>query len=116
MTKVVRMVDWRDCPNLLVASVYDTKPVHLLSMTLDCVEWNVMQKKVWSEKANKKSYLKFLCLNMIDDYNHNMNLEDLADQPQGVYHPDHWMHHRKWIMVAGMNVYKMYEVMHEEDM
>jgi hypothetical protein len=58
--------DCRDCPNLLAASVYDTKPVHLLSMAFDCVDWYVTQKKVWNEKAKKKSLVKFLLLNMID--------------------------------------------------
>jgi hypothetical protein len=37
-TKAVRMIDSRNCPDLLAASVYDTKPVHLLSMVSDCVE------------------------------------------------------------------------------
>jgi hypothetical protein len=45
-TKVARMVDNRNCPDLLASSVYDTKPVHVLSMALECVEWNVKQKKV----------------------------------------------------------------------
>ncbi len=74
------MKDYRDCPDLLAASVYDTKLVHLLSMALDCVEWNVTQKKLWNEKAKKKSFIKFLCLNMIEEYNNNMNLVDMADQ------------------------------------
>jgi hypothetical protein len=79
-TKVVRMMECRDCPNLLAASVYDTKPVHLLSLALVCVEWNVTLKKVWSEKAKKKSFVKFLCLNMIDNYDHNLDSVNLADQ------------------------------------
>jgi hypothetical protein len=107
ITKAARMVDCRDCPNLLAVSVYDTKPVHLLLTASDCVEWNVMQKKVWSKKAKKKSFVKFLHLNMIDDYNHNMDLVDLADQLWGVYHPDHWMQNMKWwwaIWIWGIEV------------
>ncbi len=72
MTKAARMKDCRDFPDLLAASFYDTKPVHLLMTASDCVEWNVTQKKVWNEKAKKKSFVKFLCLNMIDEYNHNI--------------------------------------------
>ncbi len=94
--KESRMMDCCDCPDLLVASVYDTKPVHLLSTALDCVEWNVIQKKVWNEKVKKKSFMRFLCLSMIDQFNHNMNLVDMADQLWGVYCPGHWMRNRKW--------------------
>ncbi len=60
---------------------------------------------------------------MIDEYNHNMNLVDMADQLQGVYRPDHWMRNRKWwwviwiwgIRAAETNGYKLYEVMYEEE-
>jgi hypothetical protein len=122
--KAARMKDCQDCPDLLSASVYDTKPLHLLSMASNCVEWNVTQNKMWNEKATKKSFVKFLCLNMIDKYNHNMNSVDMADQFWGVYCPDHWMQNRKWwwaiwiwgIGVAGTNAYKLYEVMYEEEM
>ena len=89
------MVDSRNCPDLLAALVYDTKPVHVLSMALECVKWNVKQKKVWCEEEKKKAFVKFLCLNMIDEYNHQINLLDIADQLRGVYRPDHWMRMRK---------------------
>ena len=88
------MIDSRNCPDLLAVSVYDTKPVHLLTMVSDCVEWSVKRKKVWSEKEKKKTFVEFLRLNMIDDYNHNMNSVDVADQLRDVYRPDHWMRNR----------------------
>ena len=52
----------------------------------------------------------------------NMNSTDIADQLRGVYRPDHWMRHRKWrwayfiqaIGVAGVNAYKMYDVLYDE--
>jgi hypothetical protein len=96
-TKGARMKDYQDCPDLLAASIYDTKPVHLLStaLALDCVERNVTQKKVWNEKTKKKSFVKFLHLNMIDKYYHNMNSVDMGDQLWGVYRHDHWMRNRK---------------------
>jgi hypothetical protein len=117
------MVDSQNCPDLLAASVYDIKPVHVLSMALECVEWNVKQKKVWCEKEKKKAFVKFLCLNMIDEYNHQMNSVDMGDQLRGVYHPDHWMRMRKWwwaiwlwgLGVARTNAYKIYKVMYDEE-
>jgi hypothetical protein len=121
-TMAARLVDCYDCPDLLAVSTYDTKPVHLLSTAADSVEWIVAKKKVWSEEAHQKAFVKFLRLNVIDEYNNNMNSTDIADQLRGVYRPDHWMRNRKWwwaiwiwgIGVAGVNAYKIYEVMYEE--
>ena len=52
-----------------------------------------------------------------------MNSTDIADQLRGVYRPDHWMRHRKWwwayfiwaIGVAGVNAYKIYTCLYEEE-
>jgi hypothetical protein len=115
------MVDSRNWPDLLATLVYDTKPVHVLPIASKCVEWNVKQKKVWCEKEKKKAFVKFLHLNMIDEYNHQMNLVDMADQLWGVYRPDHWMQMKKWcwaiwlwgLGVARTNGYKIYEVMYD---
>jgi hypothetical protein len=52
-TKAARLVHCQDCPDLLAASIYDTKPVHLLSTASDCVEWTVTTKKVWNEKGKE---------------------------------------------------------------
>ena len=122
-TKAARLADSQTCPDLLAASVYDTKPVHMLSTVSECVEWTVMRKKVWSEKEKRKAFVEFLRLNMIDDYNHHMNSVDIADQLRGVYRPDHWMRNRKWwwaiwlwgLGVARANAYKIYEVMYDEE-
>ena len=107
---------------MLAVSTYDTKPVHLLSTAAETVEWIVKQKKVWSATDKNKSLIKFLRLNLIEDYNMNMNSTDIADQLRGVYRPDHWMRNRKWwwayfiwaIGVAGVNAYKIYAVLHED--
>jgi hypothetical protein len=52
-----------------------------------------------------------------------MNTMDLADQVRGSYRPDRWMRQRKWwwaffiwgIGVAGVNAFKMYDSMYEEE-
>ncbi len=79
---------------------------------------------MWKEKAKKKSFVKFLCLNMIDKYSHNINSVNMADQLWDVYRPDRWTRNRRWwwaiwicgIRVAGTNPYKLHEVMYEEEM
>ena len=61
-------------------SLYDTKPVHLLSTTAKEVRWIVKQREVWSTEAQKKAMMKYLCLNLIEEYNSHMNSTDIADQ------------------------------------
>ena len=64
-----------------------------------------------------------LRLNVIDDYNSNMNGTDVADQLRGVYRPDHWMRNRKWwwsyfnwaLGVASVNAYKIYGSIYDDD-
>lgn len=115
-TKAARLQNSLDCPDLLAVSVYDTKPVHLLSTVSDSVKWVQKSRKVWSQQHNTSQVMKFLRLNAIDDYNQNMNSTDISDQLRNVYRPDHWMRNRKWwwaffiwaIGVAGVNAYKLY--------
>ena len=52
-----------------------------------------------------------------------MNSTDIADQLRGNYRPDRWMRQRKWwwaffiwaIGVAGVNAYRIYEVIYDEE-
>jgi hypothetical protein len=94
----------------------------MLSTVAELVEWNIKQKLVWSTMEKKKSLFKFLRLNVIKEYNMNMNSSDITDQLRGVYRPDHWLRNRKWwwsyfiwaLRVAGVSAYKMYNVLYEE--
>jgi hypothetical protein len=111
------------CPDLFAVSVYDTKPVHILLTAADCVEWIVKTRKVWDTATQQRAIMKYLCLNVIEDYNHHMNSTDIADQLRGSYWPDRWMRQRKWwwaffiwgIGVAGVNAYKIYETIYDEE-
>ena len=104
-------------------SVYDTKPEHTLLTAADCVEWIVKTRKVWDTAAQQRAIMKYLRLNVIEDYNHHMNSTDIADQLRGSYRPDRWMRQRKWwwaffiwgIGVAGVNAYKIYKTIYEEE-
>jgi hypothetical protein len=82
-THAARLANFPGCPNMLAVSPYDTKPVHILSTVAESVEWIAKERKVWDANENKKSLIKFLCLNVIEDYN--------TYQLRGVYRPDHWM-------------------------
>jgi hypothetical protein len=79
-TMAARLVHLPKCPDVLAVSTYDTKPVHLLSTAAETVEWIVKGKKVWSATDKNKSLIRFLHLNLIEDYNMNMNSTDIADQ------------------------------------
>jgi hypothetical protein len=82
-TKAARLDNLPGCPDMLAVSTYDTKPVHILSTAAESVEWVAKERKVWDANENKKSLIKFLRLNVIEDYNNNMNRTDIADQLSG---------------------------------
>jgi hypothetical protein len=71
---------------LLASSVYDTKPVHYLSMvSVKLVEWVVVEMKVYNVNTQKTEYIRFLRLNVIHKYNHTMGHVGVADQLRGSY-------------------------------
>jgi hypothetical protein len=95
-TKAAWLTGLARCLDLLAVSLYDTKPVYLLSTMAHEVRWMVKQWRVWSASAQKKAMMKYLCLNVIEEYNMNMNATDIANQLRGNYRPDRWMRQRKW--------------------
>jgi hypothetical protein len=122
-TTAARLLHCKDCPDLLAVCVYDNKPVHLLSMVSESVEWLVKKRKVYHRESNSMKMMGYLRLNVIDEYNNNMNNVDIADQLRGQYRPDFWMRHKKWwwavfiwgLGVAGVNGYKIYVAMWDEE-
>jgi len=122
-TKAARLHNYDVCPDLFVVSVYNTKPVHILSTAADCIGWIVKTWKVWDTTAQQRAIMKYLRLNVIEDYYHHMNSTDIADQLRGSYRPDRWMRQRKWwwvffiwgIGVAGVNAYKINKTIYEEE-
>ena len=104
------------CPDLVASSIYDTRPVHFLSMACDKIKWIPKVKKVYNVDTGGVENLAFLQLNQIDDYNNTMGGMDIADQLRGTYRPDHWLRNRKWwwaiwnwsLGLQLVNVYKIY--------
>lgn len=86
----------KSIPNLVAVSVYDTKPVDFISTICNSIEWVPLARKVWNESKQEMDVLKFLRLNVNDDYNKDMNACDVADQLQNNYRFDLWMRNFKW--------------------
>jgi hypothetical protein len=71
-------------------SVYDTKPVHFISMVAENIDWIEKCRLVFDAEAAKMMELNYLRLNMVDEYNMDMGHVDLADQLRGNYQMDRW--------------------------
>ncbi len=87
-TAAARLVNLSDSPDLFAISVYDTKPVHMLSTVEESMYWDLKKRKVWSAVHREIREIGLLCLNFIDNYNNNMISTDIADQLRGSYWPD----------------------------
>ena len=106
------------CTNPLVCiSLYDSKPVYLLSTACSEIKWIAKHRKVWHKGKNAYASIKFLRLNVIDFYNKNMGSVDIADQLRNHYRYDtQWHRNRKWwwavwwwgFQVLLTNAYKVY--------
>ena len=111
------------CPNLVCASVYDTKPVTMMSTICETIDWDEMQREVYDIAKKKKVTMKFLRLNLINTYNNNMGSVDLADQKRNNYRFNHWLRNRKWwwaiflwaLGVASTNAHIIYEHDYERE-
>ena len=93
--KAAKLVCDTGCPKLIALSIYDTKPVHYLSMVYKSIKWKKLERKVYNVDTNRVEALIFFRLNRIDTYNHGMGNVDLADQLRGVYCLDRWVRNRK---------------------
>lgn len=77
-------------------SLYDSKPLYFMSNTCESVKWKTMTSKVWHKDLQKMDEIPFFCLNIVDDYNNDMNDIDLVDQVKFVYCWNFFMQKRKW--------------------
>ena len=115
-TKYVVLKGDPDCPHLITTSVYDTKPVHYLSMVCKELKWIVCKNSVYNVDPGTNESLKFLQMSNINNYNHQMGDIDIVDQLRNNYQFNHWLRKRKWwwsimfwsIGVILVNVYVIY--------
>eukprot|EP00854_Cymbomonas_tetramitiformis_P023941 gene23941-29050_t len=117
--KIARTEDFK----LVAVSIYDSKPVHFLSTIHSKVSLIEKYRKVWDNVQKAKKEVQYTRLNVINDYNFNMNGVDIADQLRGNYRFDGpWMRQRKWWWalflwatgVATVNAYLLYKTQCEQ--
>jgi len=95
MVKVAILKGDSQCPDSVATSVYDTKPVHFLSMSAESFKW-IKKRDVYDKVKKGIVNTEFLRLNINDDYNCQMGHVDVADQLRNYYQMDHWMRKTKW--------------------
>ncbi|KAK3259111.1 hypothetical protein CYMTET_31882 [Cymbomonas tetramitiformis] len=82
---------------VVAVSIYDSKPVHFMTSFHTSVTEIQKQRKIYDVNQGKMVDLPFTRLNVINDYNFNMNGVDLCDQLRNQYRCDGpWMRQRKW--------------------
>ncbi len=107
--------------NLIVASCYDQKPFYMLSHSISEITWVEREKRAYSHLLNMVVAFKFLHFNLSDDYNFEMNDNDVADQLRLVYQLMRFQRNMKWwwalwlwgIEDSVVNLYMMYQHYHE---
>ena len=115
-TKVAVLRDDSKSSNLIVASCYDQKPFYMLSHSIEEVTWVEKVRKVWSRMFGCPMPYKFLRWILSDDYNFEMNDNDIADQLRLVYRLQRMQRNQKWwwalwmwaMEVSLVNAYMMY--------
>ena len=85
-----------ECPSLIASSVYDSKPVHFLSMMSKEIKWVEKERITYNVDTGRNEVMKFLRLDHIDNYNNTMGHVDVSDQLRNTYHFDHWLRKQKW--------------------
>ena len=85
----------KEFPDILASSIYDTKPVHFLSMVCTKINWLDKIRKVYNVDTGLIETMKFLRMNNIDHYNYSMGDVDLSDQLRDTYRMNYWIRNRK---------------------
>ena len=81
---------------LVACPIYDTNPVHFISMFSDNITWNKKTRQKWDKSTSFMMLGRFLGLSTNDSYNINMNNVNISDQLRGSSRPDRRMRKHKW--------------------
>ena len=87
--------DSKSC-DLVVVSNYDQKPFYMITHSIPEVTWVVCEKMIHSSLLGKKTVFRFLRCNVSNDYNYEMNDNDVADQMRLVYRIQRFQRNYKW--------------------
>ncbi|KAK3247492.1 hypothetical protein CYMTET_43012 [Cymbomonas tetramitiformis] len=79
--KVARSSDYK----VLAFSVYDAKPVHFMTSLHTSVKHVEKTRQIFDALAQQKVEIQYKRINVIDDYNYNMNGVDRCDQMRNQY-------------------------------
>ncbi len=82
--------------DLVLASCYDQKPFYMISHSCESVTWVPVTKKVWSSSLKMLVDYSFLRWNLSDDYNYEMNDNDVADQLRLIHRIMRFHRNVKW--------------------
>lgn len=122
--KVSELVGDEQMKGLVAISLYDSKPVYLMTTASEEIVWVKKERKLFDKNLMELVPAPFFRINVIDDYNHIMGNVDIADQLRGSYRFDHWMRKRKWwwsmffwcfqvLMTNSYIAYKKYMEIHD---
>ena len=82
--------------DLLVGSCVDQKCFYMISTAAEFIDWVTKEKKIYSEAAGEEVVHQFLRWSLSDEYNQEMNDNDIADQLRLVYRCLRFMRNTKW--------------------
>ena len=85
-----------NAPNMLSISVYDTKPVHFLTMHEYSVVWVKCKRLVYNKVTRQNVEVDFWRMAVINNYNGSMGWVDVVDQLRNYYRQDKNMRNRKY--------------------
>ena len=74
------LYDFPNLPIFVAVSVYDTKPVHFLSMCCKAIKWVQKTRQVYEPETKMVCETHFLRLNVNDPYNYNTKLVELSNK------------------------------------
>ena len=80
--------------NLIESSLYDTTPIHCISIVSEDLKWVTKEKECFNIDTSKVKILRFLRMNYIN--NNEMGGVDISNNIGNYYRIYIWLSNRKW--------------------